>query len=212
MKLNDNIENVTTLIKDVQKIMKLATLECKKLWKQFIKDCRKFIRYERKRIALKWESLRFAIECAENAHVLATQSTNYVDRDMTIKSILLQNDSNLFGYLEYVKKYHHENRTFENNNQYVGDLYKSCFSNDVTLVARVARKWMKYNILDHKLSINIDKYSMGSSIRIYYDSMVEGAKESANKLKLFINRFNYDKSDYYSEYHNVNFYCNIVKL
>lgn len=190
--MKDTIASVTALIKKVIALRKKTAGEVRGYWSVFLKECRDFIKAEKKRLAAKFEALRFAADGqAENIHSLLKSDSK--ENQELAKTVLFKNKNLLAGYLMYCKKNHKE--TPRNEYCHVGDFIGCGFWN-IADVARIVRMYAK-EFLKGQYTVKIERFSMGQSINIRFKGNSKDWSEG-KKLLEFLQKFN--KSYRYDAY------------
>ena len=198
--LKDTISTVSSLIAKVKKVAKTATAENKVLWKEFLKECRTFIRLEKKRLAQKWNALRFASESAAQLH---DGLINSKDKDMkeVFRTLMFENLEGYFLWVEKTFRKQEYKSWGDNYNNFYGSLYQAAIeTNDIP---KIARWYAKTFFKQFKFSIKKAHYG---TFYLTYDQSVQGAKEAAKKIEAFTQAFNHDRGDSYSDYFDTRFY------
>lgn len=202
--VKDTLQSVTNLVKEVKRIIRKAQGDNKIAWKGFLKDCRTFLREEKKRLARKWNALRFAANEAANLHEGLSKASTKEMKEV-FRTILF---ANLEGYLLWIEKNFSKEERQDwggNYNNFYGKYYEAKIGlKDITKIAR----WYTKNFLQgFKFKIRQRHYG---SFQLEFDSTIKGAKEAAEKVKSFINQFNHDRSDAMTDYFDTRFYFFLI--
>jgi len=98
-----------------------------------------------------------------------------------------------------------------------GSKYEATKDLDITEIAKLVRKDIKNlfsNFPSVKISVRVERYSMGQSLHVKADNtgLVERSTEAraveAN-MKTLVNQYNFDDSDHMSDYYHVRFHSNV---
>ena len=192
--LKDTVSNVKTLAKKVKTIIRNCSGENKELWCEFYKECKSFLRSEKKRLERKYKALRFAAsEAPKNLHE-ALQANCQLSKEVA-KQMLI---GNWEGYLIWVEK---EFRNADySNQQYLGG---SCWTGkyyeaiiDTKTLKKVAMLFKKAFFPNAKITIKMGY----KEFMVRYKNLED--RKAANEISDFINQFSYNFSnsmvDYFS--------------
>ena len=189
--LKDTISTVSNLIAKVKKVAKTATAENKVLWKEFLKECRTFIRLEKKRLAQKWNALRFASESAAQLHELLNAKCSH---SKAVAEQLLF--GNWEGYLLWIEKTFrnkdYSDRAYMGGCSWTGKFYEATVS--VKQIKKLAMLYKKAHLPNATLSIK--KY-YGEYFVNYKN---KSDKAAAQELAEFIHQFSYNFSNSMVDY------------
>ncbi len=189
--LKDTISTVSSLISKVKKVAKTATAENKVLWKEFLKECRTFIRLEKKRLAQKWNALRFASESAAQLHELLNAKCSHSN---AVAEQLLFGDWE--GYLLWIEKTFrnkdYSDKAYMGGCSWTGKFYEATVS--VRQIKKLAMLYKKAHLPNATLSIK--KYY--GEYCVNYKNKSD--KAAAQELAEFIHQFSYNFSNSMVDY------------
>ena len=196
--VEDTLNTVQTLKKRIQKLAKKSVGDTRTFWGEFLKDIYTWIRKEKKRLAAKWENLRWAAKCAESAEEMI--GTNFAEVGEQ------QIWNNWEAYLLYVEKANRDkdysNRAYMAGRCTTGDLREAKVFDTVKNIAKLCRLYIKKSFKGLGLSVKI---SGGNCIRItHLNNLV--SELAADVIYTFAERFNYDYSNSMVDYFNTRFY------
>ena len=198
--LKDTISTVSNLIAKVKKVAKTATAENKVLWKEFLKECRAFIRIEKKRLAQKWNALRFASESAAQLHDLLSSKCS--QSRAVAKELLF---SNWEGYLLWIEKTFrnkdYSDKAYMGGSSWTGKFFEAERLLNCKEIKKLASLYKKAYLPNAKLSI---KTCYGGYLVNY---KCKSDKAAAEQLADFIEQFSYNFSNSMVDYFNYGMSC-----
>lgn len=102
------------------------------------------------------------------------------------------------------------------NYQTVGAKYEEVENMDIKDIAKLVRKDIKeaFPNTNYKFSVRIERFSMGRSLKVYVNNtglMPRSVQASTieSKIQEIVDQYNFDDSDWLSDYSHVNFYSSV---
>lgn len=193
--MKDSIQNVTKLISKIRVIIKKATGASKLAWKEFLKECRSFVKNQKRILSLKYKALRFAAsEEAEKLHSLLCNRQR-IFRDLGEQLLV----DNWAGYLLWVEKsfrdkdYSH--RAYMEGGYWTGKFYEAGKALSTKMIKKIALWYKKSLFSDAKITIKMGY----NEYRVNYKNKEDekAAVSVAKFLKEFSYNFNNSMADYF---------------
>lgn len=99
-----------------------------------------------------------------------------------------------------------------------GSKYRDTYGMDIKEIAKLVRKDLKEAFPNYIFKVQIERYSMGQSLHIQVNGtgikerFSEEARKLEEEIRALANEYNYDDSDIMTDYFNVRFYCNDIRV